>query len=162
MYRTVNDSLWSEPWFEDLSAAGRLTFLYLLTSPRQTPCGVLEISAGRIGNETGLGADAAETALLELEAIGKVRWWPALRHVEVLDIRWSRSSDVSPERRRWQRKAKKTRLKLLARDGAVCRYCGSLDDLTVDHRQPIVTGGSDELDNLQILCRSCNSRKGAR
>ena len=33
--------------------------------------------------------------------------------------------------------------------------------LTVDHIKPRSLGGTDELDNLQILCRQCNSRKGS-
>ncbi|MFJ2575978.1 HNH endonuclease [Kitasatospora aureofaciens] len=35
-------------------------------------------------------------------------------------------------------------------------------DLTVDHMVPKRLGGGDEPENLGVLCRSCNSRKGAR
>lgn len=48
------------------------------------------------------------------------------------------------------------------RDGWVCLHCGSPDDLTLDHVIPWSVGGSDETNNLQTLCRSCNARKGAR
>lgn len=48
------------------------------------------------------------------------------------------------------------------RDGHACRYCGSGDDLTVDHVVPRCRGGSDRLENLVVACRSCNSRKGGR
>jgi hypothetical protein len=43
-----------------------------------------------------------------------------------------------------------------------CVACGSLEDLTVDHIVPRRDGGKDELGNLQIMCRECNSRKGVR
>lgn len=52
--------------------------------------------------------------------------------------------------------------KLVARDGHACRYCGGRSYLSVDHVLPRVQGGSDELDNLVIACRRCNSRKGGR
>ncbi len=38
--------------------------------------------------------------------------------------------------------------------------CGQTIDLTVDHIVPLSRGGSDELSNLQFLCRSHNSSKG--
>jgi hypothetical protein len=53
-------------------------------------------------------------------------------------------------------------LLLIARDGCQCKVCGSIESLTLDHVLPLSRGGTDEPDNLQILCRSCNSRKGAR
>lgn len=43
-----------------------------------------------------------------------------------------------------------------------CVNCESYKDLTVDHIYPVSKGGSDEIDNLQTLCRSCNSKKGTK
>lgn len=40
-----------------------------------------------------------------------------------------------------------------------CRYCWSTEDLTYDHKLPIVQGGLDELSNIQVLCKSCNQAK---
>lgn len=50
---------------------------------------------------------------------------------------------------------------VFARGGFQCRICGSHDDLTLDHIVPLSRGGRNEPSNLQALCRSCNSRKGA-
>lgn len=49
-----------------------------------------------------------------------------------------------------------------ARDGHACKICGATDLLSLDHIHPWSLGGADTVDNLQTLCRSCNSRKGAR
>jgi 5-methylcytosine-specific restriction endonuclease McrA len=60
---------------------------------------------------------------------------------------------------------------LLKRDGPTCHYCnvetivGAQNisrECTVDHVVPVSRGGKDELENLVISCRSCNSRKGAK
>lgn len=54
------------------------------------------------------------------------------------------------------------RLAIYARDGWACLACQTTKDLTLDHIWPWSKGGADSEDNLQTLCRSCNSRKGAR
>ena len=53
---------------------------------------------------------------------------------------------------------------ILERDQGRCQSCGTTDDLTIDHKIiPWVDGGSSkDPRNLQLLCRSCNSRKGTR
>lgn len=51
---------------------------------------------------------------------------------------------------------------ILKRDGYRCRNCSSEENLSIDHIIPWSFGGRTEYDNLQILCRSCNSRKGNR
>lgn len=44
--------------------------------------------------------------------------------------------------------------------GKVCLCCGTTENISLDHIKPIHKGGLNELDNLQPLCKSCNSRKG--
>lgn len=46
--------------------------------------------------------------------------------------------------------------------GEQCLKCGSEDDICIDHIEPVSRGGKNELDNLQPLCRSCNSTKGTK
>lgn len=45
------------------------------------------------------------------------------------------------------------------RDGWKCKKCNSREQLTIDHIVPVALGGSDEEDNLQTLCRGCNTMK---
>ena len=40
-----------------------------------------------------------------------------------------------------------------------CVFCEGKENLSIDHIHPVSKGGSDEFKNLQVLCRSCNSRK---
>ena len=42
-----------------------------------------------------------------------------------------------------------------------CTYCGSDKDLQIDHIIPVSKGGRTEKENLQPLCRTCNTQKGA-
>lgn len=41
-----------------------------------------------------------------------------------------------------------------------CSHCGSKTDLTGDHITPLSKGGTNTRDNVRVLCRSCNSRRG--
>lgn len=56
----------------------------------------------------------------------------------------------------------KVRMEVFSRDGFRCKKCGSLDRLSVDHIIPESKGGAHEVSNFQTLCKSCNSKKGAR
>lgn len=40
-----------------------------------------------------------------------------------------------------------------------CENCGSVYALNIEHCRPVVFGGTNELSNLKLLCRSCNLRK---
>lgn len=54
------------------------------------------------------------------------------------------------------------RWEIYERDNFTCRNCGTRRNLTIDHIYPEILGGKATLENCQTLCRSCNSRKGAR
>lgn len=41
-----------------------------------------------------------------------------------------------------------------------CAYCGSDDELTLDHIVPLAKGGVDYTHNVLCSCRKCNSAKG--
>lgn len=59
------------------------------------------------------------------------------------------------------------RLRVFARDGFVCQYCGldmlrdasTLSQASVDHVIPRSKGGSDHPDNLVTSCQACNQLK---
>ncbi len=49
--------------------------------------------------------------------------------------------------------------KLLLEYQPWCSACGTTENLTADHILAYSQGGGNGFDNLQVLCRSCNSRK---
>jgi len=55
------------------------------------------------------------------------------------------------DKKQWEEKLKRL--------GGKCQMCGSTEDITIDHIIPLSKGGTNHIDNLQPLCRRCNSRK---
>lgn len=64
-------------------------------------------------------------------------------------------SGIRKDSRRW--------VAMVDRDGdPVCAWCGTSDDVIVDHILSRSRGGTNDLENLQFLCIGCNSTKGSR
>ena len=57
-------------------------------------------------------------------------------------------------------RSEKRRRQLARRDGPYCQGCGAQEKLTIDHKLSASRGGTDTLDNLWLLCQSCNHDKG--
>lgn len=55
--------------------------------------------------------------------------------------------------------SKRKRQEILAKYKFKCCFCGSKERLEIDHIQPYSKGGTDELHNLQVLCKPCNLKK---
>ncbi len=60
-----------------------------------------------------------------------------------------------------RREAHKLRGNVLDKYADGCEHCKSKQRLTWDHITPIELGGTNTKKNIQVLCQSCNSSKGA-
>jgi len=73
---------------------------------------------------------------------------------------------ITPKKRKRKTIKPRLRFDILQRDNHTCQSCGATPQdgatLEIDHIQPFSKGGTDDPDNLQVLCRECNSGKGAR
>lgn len=111
----------------------------------------------------------------ELDEIGRRLREVGLVDEELCPVAWDElqfRSDSANERVKRYREARKAkglkaqwqptkdlREAIYDRDRHSCVYCGSCDDLTIDHKVPEMHGGDHSLDNLQTACRRCNAQK---
>lgn len=72
--------------------------------------------------------------------------------IDLFTSRKKRSTYINP----------KIRQKVLNKYKHTCVNCGTKEKLSIDHIIPVSKGGKDLFSNLQVLCRSCNSKKGAK
>jgi hypothetical protein len=88
--------------------------------------------------------------LMFLEVYGAVPWLSEQLEIIAPENGWDRGSLVSP----------RARAAVMERDGFRCKKCRATTNLTIDHILPRSAGGSGKVENLQVLCVSCNSKKG--
>lgn len=54
------------------------------------------------------------------------------------------------------------RVTLEQRDGGSCHYCDDPAPDSIDHIVPLSREGTNDINNLVLACRPCNTSKGAR
>ena len=81
------------------------------------------------------------------------------KYEEELIIKEQKKESIKNRRKQFDSLRDMLKLTLIERDEYRCANCSAVEDLTVDHIYPLSKGGSDDMDNLQLLCRRCNSLK---
>jgi len=90
----------------------------------------------------------------------KHKFIPSLGKIDFIKYKWRRLWGTNDKRRR---AFKNDEIIAIANKyGGRCQGCGREEDLEIDHILPISRGGGNQIDNLTLLCRHCNSSKGNR
>lgn len=68
---------------------------------------------------------------------------------------------------KWNSARKKAFKDTLLKNGVYqCKMCkktfSNHSDLNIDHVKPVAKGGKNNVGNLNLLCKSCNSKKGSK
>ncbi len=59
-YRTIQTKFWSDPFIMELTPEQKFFYIYLITNPATTQCGIYEISIKKMAFETGYNTDTIE------------------------------------------------------------------------------------------------------
>lgn len=85
----------------------------------------------------------------------------AVRPLSFEPALWEHNESIVNGRKGWP-VTKPVRRAIYSRDNNRCYYCGSDQNLTIDHKVPQAVGGSNHTRNLVTACGSCNSAKGKK
>ena len=85
--------------------------------------------------------------------------WREANREKVLEIRIKSQKKIYQTLKRVGFVTNEIREHIHDRDQFRCLCCGAKNNLTIDHIVPISKGGKTAPENLQTLCRSCNSSK---
>lgn len=96
----------------------------------------------------------------EVDALVHERTQRRQRRIDNATMIHAADRDPSAKQRRYSVTGEMRRA-VYERDRGRCVTCGSPNDLEYDHVLPVAKGGATSVDNLQLLCRPCNRRKGA-
>lgn len=102
-------------------------------------------------------------AILRNRVLGKVEAKKAKTAIEIAEKNIFINYFNEPRREANNFISKKyIRNKVFSIHGKFCLCCGSIYKLSLDHIIPVSKGGINSIDNLQPLCKNCNSKKGSK
>lgn len=87
-YRQVYSSFWEDPDMLELTPEEKYFFLWLLTNPHTTQCGVFTVSMKHIEFETGYNRETVEKLVKRFIEYGKIDYSGETR--EILIVNWLR------------------------------------------------------------------------
>jgi hypothetical protein len=85
-YRHIHVTFWSDPFILELTPEEKYFYLYLMTNPHTTQCGVYELPSRIIELETGYNRETIAKLLNRFEGYGKIKYDD--KTTEVFLVNW--------------------------------------------------------------------------
>jgi HNH endonuclease len=121
-------------------------------SPKKVAITIKQTTLDKIKKVQALKAHIDIDKTLELMADEILRLWDPT-HIKRRTSRRTETSRYVPI---------EVKAAVWKRDGGKCRNCGSDFALQFDHKKSFSSGGKTNFENLELLCRNCNQRKGSK
>lgn len=92
IYRQVHISFWSDPFIEDLTPEEKYFFLYLMTNPKTTQCGIYEISKKTISKDTGIEIETVDNLISKFIQSKKILYDESTKEIFLLN--WLKHNSI--------------------------------------------------------------------
>lgn len=134
-YRQVHTTFWNDPFIEDLDGSQKLFYLYLLTNPQTTQCGIYEISKKRISIDTGYPIDRVSELLQYCIDSGKILYSESTKELFLLN--WLKHNSIKSPK---ILSCVKNELKNVKNTAFLERFNEICDTLSIPYAYPIDRG----------------------
>lgn len=95
-FRAIYTRFWRDPEINALTPEDRYFFIYLLTNPETTSCGIYQTTINHMIADTGYNAETIHKLLNHLQDLGKIQWNPEQCEVFIKNwIRWNAPKNPS-------------------------------------------------------------------
>jgi HNH endonuclease len=91
--------------------------------------------------------------------VALILWWTGIVFILWLRKRRAEPHVIPVSQRPSRHITNDVMAAVMRRDMGRCRSCGSGTDIQFDHIYPWSAGGPSTVDNIQLLCGTCNRRK---
>lgn len=179
----INTKFWNDNWIRDLNPLERYVFLYFLTNEHTDICGVYELPIATIAFETGVKEKVVKQLILP-KLKDKIRYkegWVGIvnfakyqlnnpkvkigikagfervpsKILEIMEFKSDEQIQI------FKRKGLSgtTKKDIHSKFNEECCICGSSDKLEIDHIVEVSKGGSNNKDNLRLMCLECHKKR---
>lgn len=149
---------------EGISAEGKLFGFFVSSTPKVQREDFIYWSIAECCSFIGCNPSEIPELAAEAQSHGIIDGWDIINDISIIctyDYNLSRRPNQRPNWVNTTPITGKTRDDIFKRDGYICSYCGTTDDIfQIDHIIPRSKGGTNARTNLCVCCVSCNTSKG--
>lgn len=85
LYRPIKINFWTDGDMMDYTPEEKYFYLYLLTNPNTSACGIYELPRRKIRNETGYNEETVDKLLKRFIEYGKIMYSPENKEIYIIN-----------------------------------------------------------------------------
>jgi hypothetical protein len=96
-YRQLQTKFWTDPFVESLTPEQKYFYIYLVTNPATTQCGIYEITFKTMAYQTGYNSETVEKLMTFFEMKEKIKYTKSTSEICILNFQkhnWTKSPKV--------------------------------------------------------------------
>ena len=132
-YRQIHTTFWNDPLILDLTPEQKYFYIYLLTNPNVTQCGIYEISIRQISYHTGYNNDTISNLLEFFEKMSKIVYSKETNEIAVVNFLKYNYSASPTVRKCIEKDLENVKNKDLIKSMMIAQYLYTKDSVSIEY-----------------------------